>query len=162
MSDTSLFVNMVLLQWESQNKRSEKLFNSLSDERFMDEVSEGRNTGHYLLGHLAAVNDSLFAILELGQPLHPELEEPFVTLADRSGQEMPSVEELRVYWNEITQTLTKKFREMKPSEWFTKHSLVNAEDFAKEPHRNKLNVLITRIVHQGYHLGQIALLNTKP
>jgi hypothetical protein len=44
---------------------------------------------------------------------------------------------------------------MQASAWFAKHNAVSAEDFAKEPHRNKLNVLITRTIHQGYHLGQM-------
>jgi hypothetical protein len=43
-------------------------------------------------------------------------------------------------------------------EWLTKHNSVSAEDFAKEPHRNKLSVLISRAMHQAYHGGQIALL----
>jgi len=155
------YVNMILLQWELQNKRSEKLFAQISDEQFLLEVSSGKNTGRYLLGHLASVNDLLFNMLELGEPMHPELEKPFVTTSDKSGQDMPSVAELRQYWSDITAKLTSLFRAMEPTDWFKKHSLVNAEDFAKEPHRNKLNVLLTRIIHQGYHLGQIALLVKK-
>jgi len=34
----------------------------------------------------------------------------------------------------------------------------SAEDFAKEPHRNKLNIIISRTSHLQYHTGQIALL----
>ena len=50
---------------------------------------------------------------------------------------------------------------MQPEDWFTKHSAISAEDFAKEPHRNKLNILINRTVHQGYHMGQLAYLVKK-
>jgi len=44
-----------------------------------------------------------------------------------------------------------------PDEWFAKHSAVSAEDFAKEPHRNKLNILVNRTNHHSYHLGQTRL-----
>jgi len=47
---------------------------------------------------------------------------------------------------------------MQPTEWFTRHTSVSEEDFIKEPHRNKLNVLITRATHQSYHLGQLIYL----
>ena len=47
---------------------------------------------------------------------------------------------------------------MQPEDWFQKHSSVSAEDFAKEPHRNKLNIMITRATHLAYHTGQMALL----
>lgn len=160
-NDQAFFVNMVLLQWETQNKRSEKLFAQLSDEQFMQEVSPGKNTGKYLLGHLAAVNDSLFTMFSIGKPMHPELEALYLSAPDSSGSQPQTVEELRKCWTEITHALTTIFREMDPAGWYTKHAAVNDADFALEPHRNKLNVLITRIVHQGYHLGQIALLIKK-
>jgi len=35
---------------------------------------------------------------------------------------------------------------------------VSDEDFSKEPHRNKLNVIINRTNHMSYHLGQLILL----
>ena len=44
--------------------------------------------------------------------------------------------------------------ELKPSIKF----LQKPEDFIKEPHRNKLNVLLTRTTHLAYHAGQLALL----
>jgi len=50
---------------------------------------------------------------------------------------------------------------MSPSDWFTKHSAISAEDFEKEPHRNKLNILINRTNHQSYHMGQLIYLIEK-
>jgi hypothetical protein len=35
---------------------------------------------------------------------------------------------------------------------------VSPEDFAKEPHRNRLNVLISRTNHMANHIGQLLLL----
>jgi hypothetical protein len=47
---------------------------------------------------------------------------------------------------------------MKPDDWFAKHTAVSAEDFAKEPFRNKLNIIVTRTTHLQYHIGQLQLL----
>jgi hypothetical protein len=47
---------------------------------------------------------------------------------------------------------------LKPEEWFEKHTAVSAEDFINEPHRNKLNIIITRTSHLNYHTGQLVLL----
>ena len=35
--------------------------------------------------------------------------------------------------------------------------IVSEEDFKKEPHRNKLNVMLSRVTHKASHLGQIDL-----
>lgn len=51
--------------------------------------------------------------------------------------------------------------ELSPADWFAKHTAVSDEDFAKEPHRNRLNVLLSRTIHQSNHLGQLSLLKKK-
>jgi len=48
--------------------------------------------------------------------------------------------------------------QMPTDEWFTRHNKVSEADFAKEPHRNKLNIIINRTSHMSYHLGQMAYL----
>jgi len=155
-----LFVKMVLTAWQLQNTRANELMDQLSDEDLMKETAPGRNTGIYLFGHLAAVNDGICTILGLGERLHPELDETFVDNPDKSGRQMPPIETLKQYWKEINAALTNKFSAMQPGDWFQKHNSISEEDFAKEPHRNKLNVIITRTVHQGYHLGQMAYLKS--
>ncbi|MBC7554999.1 MAG: hypothetical protein H7257_13600 [Taibaiella sp.] len=47
---------------------------------------------------------------------------------------------------------------MGAEDWFLKHNSVSAEDFVNEPHRNKLNILLTRTTHLSYHLGQFILI----
>ena len=42
--------------------------------------------------------------------------------------------------------------------WLGRHMSVSPEDFVKEPHRNKLNVLINRTGHMANHIGQMNLL----
>jgi hypothetical protein len=151
----SLFVQMAMMSWQTQNTRVDDLLNKLSDEQLMAETAPGRNSGIYLLGHLAAVNDGLFKILGLGERLHPEFDEIFLDSPDKSGQTMPAINELKKYWKDINTTLTNKFNALQPQDWFEKHTAVSAEDFAKEPYRNKLNVILNRTAHQSYHLGQM-------
>jgi len=158
---TALFVRMVMLAWQKENERVNELLENLSDEQLSQETAPGRNTGIYLLGHLAAINDNLFKILDAGERLHPELDAIFLDNPDKSGMEMPSIDELKKSWNEINAMLTDHFNKMQPAEWLTRHTLISEEDFVKEPHRNKLNVLINRTAHQSYHLGQLAYLKNK-
>jgi hypothetical protein len=51
-----------------------------------------------------------------------------------------------------------KFDSLKAEEWLEKHTAVSEEDFKQEPHRNKLNIIVTRTTHLTYHTGQLALL----
>ena len=157
----SIFVKMVLSAWQTQNARVDQLLGKLTDEQLSAETAPGRNTGIYLLGHFAATNDRLLALLDVGERLHPELDEIFLDSPDKSGKQMPSIDELKKYWMEINDKLTSHFNKMQPAGWFMKHAAISEEDFAKEPHRNKLSVLITRAIHQGYHLGQMNYLRAQ-
>lgn len=156
----ALFIKMTLDAWQTQNKRLDDLIKTFSDEQWMKETAPGRNTGIYLLGHLAAINDNLFKIFALGERLHPELDAIFLEAPDKSAQQMPTLENLKKYWQEINSKLASLFNNLQPDDWFAKHALVSDEDFAKEPHRNKLNVILNRTAHQSYHLGQLTYLKT--
>src|SRR5688572_14616112 len=142
-----LFIRMATSAWKSQNVQVNKLLESISDEQLLRETAPGRNTGVYLLGHLTAVNDNLFTILGFGEKLYPELYDVFVNESDKSGHQFPSVATLKEYWNTVNTKLTQYIDKTPADEWFSKHNSVSAEDFAKEPHRNKLNVLINRTSH---------------
>lgn len=154
----AVFVKMLMLAWQTQNTRVNELLANISDEQLQNETAPGRNTGIYLLGHLAAINDNLFKLLDLGERLHPELDAAFLDNPDKSGLVMPTVDVLKKYWNEINEKLTDRFNKMQPADWFARHTAISEKDFLKEPYRNKLNVLITRATHQSYHLGQLAYL----
>ena len=159
MSDQNKPMTKQLLDaWNGQLNRASKLFNELTDEQIQKEVAPGRNTGTYLLGHLVAVHDALFPLLGVGDKLYPQLEETFIKNPDKSGLETPSVKELKNYWNEVNKGLENHFNKFTADEWLQKHTAVSAEDFLKEPHRNRLNVLISRTNHLAYHLGQLAFL----
>jgi hypothetical protein len=124
----------------------------------MDDRYSTRPQQWYLFGHLTAVNDGMISILGFGEKLHPELETVFLFNKDKSGQTMPSLASLKKNWKEINATLNAHIELMSTDDWFTKHTKVSEEDFAKEPHRNKLNIIISRTHHQSYHLGQLAYL----
>ncbi|HVX50795.1 MAG TPA: DinB family protein [Chitinophagaceae bacterium] len=158
MADKQLFIKMALDGWNTYVKRTGDLFDSLSDEQVAGETSPGRNTGTYLLGHLIAVHDRIIELFFLGERLHPELDEPFLKNPDKSGLAMPAIPTLREYWKTLHETLAGHFAAMQPEDWFARHSAVKEEDFTKEPHRNRLNLLMNRTNHLATHYGQVIYL----
>ena len=158
LSSKKVFVKMALMAWETYNDRVNKLIDKLTDEQLSREIAPGKNTGTYLFGHLIAINDNLFPLFGLGKNIYPQLGKIFVDAPDKSGFEFPSPAELKKYWHDVNSKLADYFSKMTPDDWFTKHNAVSAGDFAKEPHRNKLNVILNRTNHQSYHLGQMIYL----
>src|SRR6267142_2923265 len=154
--EKEVFIKMVVGAWETQNARLNKLLETLSDEQLMSETAPGRNRGIYLVGHLTAITDGMLPILGWGERLHPQLENIFVTQPDKAVAKIPPLAEVKKYWESVNSKITEHIRKMEPDEWFTKHTVVSAEDFAKEPHRNKLNILVNRTNHHSYHLGHLA------
>ncbi|MEO8109750.1 MAG: DinB family protein [Ginsengibacter sp.] len=155
-----LITNLSLTAWNTHVSRADKLLNELSDRQLENEVSPGRNTGVYLLGHLAAVHDAMLPLLGFGEKHHPELENIFIKNPDKSGLQKPPVSDLRNYWQKVNNALNEHFNKVTPEEWLQKHTSVSEEDFEKEPHRNRLNVLISRTNHLASHLGQLLFLNS--
>ncbi len=156
-----MFSKTILKSWTLQVSRINQLIESIGDDALLAETAPGRNTGIYLLGHLAAVHDGLFPLLGFGEKLYPQLNGIFIEAADKSGQELPSLAEVKKYWMEINDKLLDEFNVLEPEEWLSRHNAVSAADFAKEPYRNKLNVLVTRIAHMSYHLGQLVYLKER-
>lgn len=157
-NQNEVIVKMVLDAWNAKVKDTNKLLAEITDEQLQKEIAPNRNRGVYLLGHLTAVNDKLLPLLGLGEQQLPQLNEAFLSKADKAVSEIPSAADLRNYWKSSTDTLANHFSSMQAEEWFDKHTAVSAEDFAIEPHRNRLNVIISRTSHLAYHGGQIALL----
>jgi hypothetical protein len=152
---------MALDAWNTYIKRTDDLFNELSDEQLMNEVAPGRNRGIYLLGHLAAVHDRIPGILGLGEAQFPQLWNPFVEQPDKTVKELPSIKDLKSYWKEVNDNLSEKIKKLTADQWFEKHTAVSAEDFVKEPHRNKLNIMINRTNHLASHYGQLVFLKRR-
>ena len=155
-----LLIKMTLNAWEGQNSQLAKLIDALSDEQLAKEISSGRNTGIYLLGHLVAVSDGMLPLLGFGEYLFPELQEPFIKMPDKSGQDMPPVAVLKEKLQTVTAELAAHFQACTADEWLSRHTAISPGDFEKEPHRNKLNVVINRTNHMANHIGQILLLKS--
>ena len=153
-----VFIKMVLSAWETYNVRVNKLLDTLSDEELLAETAPGRNRGIYIIGHLVAISDALFPLLGFGERLYPELDKIFVENPDKADAEMSSISELKEYWNKVNTNLADHISRMQEDEWFTRHNKVSEADFDKEPHRNKLNIIINRTNHISYHLGQLIYL----
>lgn len=155
---TGLMVKMVLDRWYGSIKNFDKIISNISDGALMNEIAPGKNRGVYLLGHLIAVHDDMLVLLDMGGRQYPELHEPFIKVADKATAQIPPAAALRGIWTKQCEALQQKFDAMQPEAWFEKHTAVSAEDFANEPHRNKLNIIITRTSHLQYHSGQMVLL----
>jgi len=158
MDQQQLLIKIAVDNWDANLSRTRALFNNLSDEELQHEVSPGRNTGTYLLGHLTAVHDRMLPLLGLGAQKFLHLDDIFITSPDKSGKTKPPIAELREHWEDVNNALTTAFNSLQPAEWLHKHTSVSEEDFAKEPHRNRLNVLTTRTTHLASHYGQLIFL----
>lgn len=149
---------MVLDAWHTQVKYTNDLFNLLTNDQLLGEIAPGRNRGVYLLGHLAAVHDRMLPLLGFGEQRYANLYKLFVEAPDKTETELPPVEDLRNAWDEVNNLLSEKFSQLSAADWFERHHAVSEDDFAKEPHRNKLNIIINRTNHLANHLGQLLLL----
>lgn len=158
MNDQDFFVKMVLDNWQGQINAMSKLLDKLTDEQLMNAIAPARNRGIYLLGHLIAVHDLMLPLLRFEEVIYPDLQPVFVDAPDRSFETIPPSKILRNQWSAINEKLLTHFVGLQTADWFTRHANVSEEDFAKEPKRNRLNVVIGRTSHLTYHRGQLILL----
>lgn len=156
-----LLVKSVFDSWNTKLKEANTLLDSLTDEQLQNEIAPGKNRGVYLLGHLAAVHDQMLPILNFGKPQYEHLNETFHIKSDKAVATLPKTSELRAYWKNANANVNANLNKLTTDEWFQKHTSISTEDFEKEPHRNKLNVVLNRTMHLAYHLGQLALLKRK-
>jgi uncharacterized damage-inducible protein DinB len=151
-------LDIALLQWTQYNKRMEKVMTSTPEAIFHQPIIEGGNSPSWILGHLIDTDDALLELLGVSKRLFPELGVIYHHERGKNQQNHLSKVELLSKWKLILAEFDKAFATWNEEEWMKKHSAVSAEDFAKEPQRNKLNVLLTRVTHKASHLGQIAML----
>ncbi len=157
MTNEQLLAASAVNSWKLTIGRIDQGLAALSDEKLQTPVAPGKNRLFYLLGHLAAVHDRLITMLSIGERLHSELDEPFVTNPDKGGSDPVTAINLRAAWSEINSKLTAAFEKFTPAEWLQKHTAVSDEDFAKDPSRNRLAVVLSRTNHASFHTGQIVL-----
>ena len=157
MTNEEILGVTVLNSWKLVISRFNKTLSELSDEHLQRQVAPGRNRVFYLLGHLTAIHDRMFPLLGLGERLHPELDDAYITNADKVLVDPLSAIELRRAWNEVNDKLTAAFERFTLEDWLQKHAAVSDEDFIKDPMRNRLSVVINRTNHASYHSGQATL-----
>jgi DinB superfamily len=154
MSNEGVFVTGALNVWNGNIERADKLFLALTPDQLQKEIAPGKNRLIYLWGHLTAVHDRMLPLLGFGPRLHAELDDIFLSKPDKAVQKIPSVEEIKKSWNEVNGKLREGYAKLSPPDWLQKHADVSAEDFVKEPLRNRFAILLSRTGHLSYHLGQ--------
>ena len=157
MTHDEIFAKTAINQWKQVIDRLDQAFSSLSDEELQTELAPGRNRVFYLLGHMTAVHDRLIPLLGLGDRLHAELDDEFIANPDGKSSDRASAADLRRAWSEVNQHLATAFDALAPEAWLQRHRAVSEEDFAKEPLRNRLAVLLSRTSHAAGHFSQISL-----
>ncbi len=154
----ALAATIVLNNWEAMVNRSTSVFNALSDEQLWEPVSPGKNRGIYLLGHLIAIHDKAVELLGIGERRYEKYDVTFIESPDGAATSLPDINQLRNAWKELHQRINERLTQMPVGAWFEKHNAVSEEDFAKQPDRNKMALLLTRTTHLAYHYGQVLLL----
>jgi hypothetical protein len=154
----SRFAAAVLANWKQVLGQIDKGLAAATDDDLQAEVAPGRNRLYYLLGHLAAVHDRMLPLLRLGDRLYPGLDEQFIVQPDRAftGSDAAPAD-LRKAWTDVNAKLTSALEQLSPAELLERHASVSEEDFAREPHRNRLAVLLSRTSHAAMHEGQMRL-----
>ena len=137
--DVSMLVEQVEKRLIKQDQKIELLFTYLN--KFIENYDKPRTMMRQLLG----------------KRHRPELHGPFLQNPDDLQADMPSVAELREFWNNIHLELEELFASLSAEDWFKRHNAMSDEDFEKDPSRNRLSVLLNRTNHMAYHLGQVKL-----
>ena len=152
-----LFIATVVTSWKQIVNRLDERLASLGDEQLQKQVAPNKNRLFYLLGHLTVVHDRMLPLLGIGERLHPELDEAYLTNPDRTLPDPLSAADLKKAWSEVNTAITSAVEKFSVQDWLKKHAAVSSEDFSKDPTRNRLAVFLNRTNHASFHTGQIAL-----
>ena len=150
-------IEISLLQWDTYNRRMQKVIDTITDQNFNSAIVANGNSPSWLLGHLADTDDKLLELFGIKNRMFPELEKIYHHDRGTNQTSHLSKEDLNTKWKAITAELDNAFKSWSESDWLSKHAAVTEDDFKKEPQRNKLNVLLSRVAHKASHLGQIAM-----
>jgi hypothetical protein len=150
-------VATAVASWKIHIDRADKFFSNLSDDQLNRELAPGKNRLVYLWGHLIAVHDAMLPLLGIGPRQYDELDRPFVKEVDRAIEGLPTRAQLKTAWDTVNGSLLAAFERFSAADWTAKHTVVSEADFAVNPLRNRLSVLLSRTAHVDYHLGQCVL-----
>ena len=109
MTNDEILSLTALNSWKLFISRFDKIVGDLTDEQLQQQVAPGKNRLFYLLGHLTATHDRMFPLLGLGDRLHPELDDAYITNPDKLLEDTLSATELRRAWTEVNKKLTVGF-----------------------------------------------------
>jgi hypothetical protein len=157
MTNEELLVATAVGSWKQIIGRADSVIAKYTDEELDRRIAPGRNRVRYLVGHLVAVDDKLLPGLGIGERLYANLDAAYLTNPDGTLPDPVSTEELKKAWVEVHSKLTAAFEQMTAAQWLERHTAVSVEDFAKEPLRNRLAMLLSRTNHVSMHLGQALL-----
>jgi DinB superfamily len=152
-----LFVNTVVASWKQIIGRLDKGFAPLNDAQLQKQVAPDRNRLFYLLGHLTAVHDRMLPLLGIGERLHPELDDVYISHPDGTHSDPLSGADLKRAWTEVNGAVTSAVEKFSTEDWLKRHTAVSEEDFSKDPSRNRLAVFLSRTNHASFHTGQVIL-----
>ena len=152
-----VFSQTVVASWKQIVSRLDQQFASLDGEQLQKQIAPDKNRLFYLLGHLTSVHDRMLPLLGVGERLHPELDEVYITNPDRKLADPLSAADLKKVWSEVNAALISAVEKFSADDWLKKHGAVSDEDFAKDPTRNRLAVFLSRTNHVSFHAGQAVL-----
>ena len=152
-----LLVVTVVSSWKQIVKRLDERLAALDDKQLERQVAPNKNRLIYLLGHLTAVHDHMLPLLAIGERLHPELDEAYLSNPDRTIADPLSAADLKKAWSQVNAAITSGVEKFSGDDWLKKHTAVSDEDFSKDPTRNRLAVFLNRTNHASFHTGQVAL-----
>jgi hypothetical protein len=152
-----VFSQTVVASWKQIVSRLDQRFASLDGEQLQKQIAPDKNRLFYLLGHLTSVHDRMLPLLGVGERLHPELDEVYITNPDRKLADPLSAADLKKVWSEVNAALISAVEKFSADDWLKKHGAVSDEDFAKDPTRNRLAVFLSRTNHVSFHAGQAVL-----
>jgi hypothetical protein len=152
-----LFVTTVVTSWKQIVNRLDERFAALDGEQLQKQVAPNKNRLFYLLGHLTVLHDRMLPLLGIGERLHPEFDEAYLTNPDQTISDPLSAPDLKKAWGEVNAAIASGVEKFSIDDWLKKHNAISDEDFSNNPTRNRLAVFLNRTNHASFHTGQIAL-----
>ena len=82
-------------------------------------------------------------------------------LSDRAVDDPVAPSALKAASDDVARRISEAIERFTPEEWLEKRTAVSDEDFAQDPSRNRLAVVLGRTNHMSYHLGQTMLVHSR-
>jgi hypothetical protein len=156
METNQFIIGLNITAWDVRLAQVNKQLEKLGPASAAKEITTGGNPVVYILGHLVAVHDNMVEGMNFGARSYPELDGHFLK-PYQPETAYATFEELMVKWHAVNARLKEGMSGLTVDGWLARHHYVSEADFAKEPHRCVLNLLISRTMHLAHHSGQLAL-----